>query len=73
MSLSEIDAAIVDGHDRDAMRLLIDQNLRSTKALAQFVRWYERYERDWTADEYRDSVEFFDLRDAYDAAKGALK
>jgi hypothetical protein len=41
------------------------------KVLRNFVKWFDRYEREW-GDEYRESDEFLDLRDIYDAARASL-
>ncbi|MCK1671062.1 hypothetical protein [Bradyrhizobium sp. 150] len=54
------------------IELLVAENDKRAKALRNFTRWYETNERDWSS-EYRESVEFMDLRELYDAAREALR
>jgi hypothetical protein len=54
------------------IELLVAESDKRAKALRKFIAWFDTAERTWD-DEFRDDPEFFDLRDAYDAAKDALR
>lgn len=49
----------------------LDQNMKLTSALREFIKVYQRHEREWD-DEFRETDEFLDWRDAYDRARAAL-
>jgi len=58
-----------DQHDISAH----DTNMKhpSVTTLRALVRWFDNYERDWSA-EYRHSPEFFDLQIVIDQARKVI-
>lgn len=54
------------------IELLVTENAKQARALRKFVAWFDAHEHTWS-DEYRDTAEFYDLRDIRDGAREVLK
>jgi hypothetical protein len=54
--------------------LLVAENLRLTRALRKFVKWFDRHEHDVSEaiDGVGDVTVFYDLQEAADEARSAL-
>jgi hypothetical protein len=71
VTFSKADEAIIDGNKQEAITLLVAENMRLTRVLRKYVKWFDKYELGLDIDE-RDCLQFRDLRDMRDEAREVL-